>query len=151
MQWAQACLKTSETELMANLPKKILRAKLVDVLCMKVFQVSTDYTSSTLLTGTGCKCFRVIPFRQILSSPVEVNPLDKILPYIIVQLHTQCCSLCLCFKSAGRKQNQIWKHNTEKALLRAHSLWIGTCSCLMKRAEAEASQVCMQQYRPANF
>lgn len=45
-------MKTSETEPVANLPKKILGDKLVNVvLCMKknLFQVSTDYTSSMLL------------------------------------------------------------------------------------------------------
>lgn len=51
---------------MANQPKKILGGKLVDVvLCMKekVFQVSTDYTFSMVLRGTGCKCSLVLPFQ----------------------------------------------------------------------------------------
>lgn len=48
MQYAQACMQTSKSEPMANLPKKILGGKLVDIaLCMKgkVFQVPTDHTS----------------------------------------------------------------------------------------------------------
>lgn len=106
--------------------------------------------ANIMLKSTGCKCFQSSHTADSLP-PEEVTPLGKLLPYIKVQsfMQNSAHSACAPSQLAANKPKSEDIKKKKKAPLRAHSLWMGTYSCLLKRAEA--SQICTQQHRSASF